>query len=314
MTAVTKLEPATDKPKPVRKSKLLAVAPETVEPSKPKFMIWGTAGVGKTWFALQFPGVYFIDCEGGAKRDHYRQILKDSGGVYLGPEQGALDFDTVIEQVEELATTDHPYKTVVIDSISKLFNNAVIEEQIRLDSAKTKDEYGLSKKPAVRSMGKLLKWINRGDLNAVLISHEKDEYSLVGKQREVVGRTFEAYDKLAYELDFNLRITKIGKGDSSKRFATIGKSRLIGFKEGDTFDFNYPEFAERYGKDVIEKEVKPIVLATEDQIAEVNRILTVAPLPEGMKEKWLSKAGVDSWAEMDTETIEKCLIFLKGRV
>lgn len=297
-----------------RKSKLLAVAPETVEPKKPKFMIWGAAGVGKTWFSLQFPNVYFIDCEGGAERDHYRKVLKDSGGVYMGPDQGALDFDTVIEQVEELATTVHPYKTVVFDSISKLFNNAITDEQIRLDAAKKKDEYGASKKPAVRQTAKLIKWINRADLNAVMIAHEKDQYTLVGTQREVTGRTFEAYEKLDYELDFNLRITKLGKGDTAKRYATIGKSRLTGFKEGDQFDFTYAEFAARYGQDVIEKEVKVVVLASDDQLAEVARILQNAPLPDGMQEKWFTKAGVEGWAEMDQPTIAKCIEFLKGRL
>lgn len=297
-----------------RKSKLLAVSPETVEPSKPKFMVWGRAGVGKTEFSLQFPQVYFIDCEGGAKRDHYRKLLQASNGVYLGPEQGALDFDTVIEQVEELATTDHPYKTVVIDSISKLFNNAVIEEQIRLDAAKKKDEYGLSKKPAVRSIGKLMKWLNRADLNAVLIAHEKDEYTLVNGQREATGRTFEAYEKLDYELDFNLRITKVGKGDAAKRYATIGKSRLPAFKEGDKFDFTYVEFSERYGREVIEKAVKAIVLSTPEQVAEIERLLGIVKLPDGMVEKTLTKANVESWAEMNTDAAENIITFLKGKL
>ena len=58
--------------KPARKSKLLAVAPETVEPKKPKVLIFGAAGVGKTWTSLDFPGVYYIDTEGGADLDHYR--------------------------------------------------------------------------------------------------------------------------------------------------------------------------------------------------------------------------------------------------
>lgn len=305
VTPITKSKP---------RSKLLAVSPETVEPKKPKVLIWGRGGVGKTWFSLQFPGCYYVDSERGAERDHYREQIKNSGGAYLGPEQGSLDFDILIGQLEALATEEHPYKTVIFDSVTKLFNHAILEEQMRLEDAKKKDEFGASKKPAIKKLNKLLFWINKIDMNVILIGHEKDEYSIVNGQREATGRTFDAYDKLEYELDFNLRITKIGKGDNAQRFATIGKSRLIGFKEGDMFDFTYEEFAKRYGRDVIEKAVKLIVLATPDQVTEVTKILEVAPLPDGMIEKWLAKAGVESFAEMDNATITKCIEFLKGRL
>jgi hypothetical protein len=111
-----------------------------------------------------------------------------------------------------------------------------------------------------------------------------------------------------------LRISKIGAGENAKRFANIGKSRLTGFPEGEKFDWSYAEFAERYGKDVIEKEVKPIILATPEQVAEVNRLLTLVKLPDGTTEKWLSKASVDSFDEMDTDTIAKCIDFLKQKI
>lgn len=301
--------------KPARKSKLLAVSPETVEPKKPKVLIWGNAGVGKTWFSLEFPGCFYIDTERGAERDHYRAKLKASGGAYLGPEQGSLDFDVVIGQLEALATEVHPYKTVIIDSITKLFNTAIIEEQMRLEDTKKKDEYGASKKPAIRQLNKLLLWINKVDMNAIIIGHEKDQYTVVqGGQREATGRTFDAHDKLDYELDFNLRVTKIGKGDSAKRFATVGKSRLIGFKEGDQFDFSYAEFAERYGRDVIEKEVKPVVLASPEQISEISKLMEVVKIPEDWQLKCFTKLGVDSWAETDTDQIDKAIQFLKGRL
>lgn len=297
--------------KAVRKSKLLAVSPEAVEPKKPKVLIYGIAGVGKTWTALDFPGVYYIDTEGGADLDHYRQKLKASGGMYLGPDQGSLDFDTVIGQVEALATEDHPYKTIVFDSITKLFNTAITDEQQRMASEGKKDEFGASRKVPIRQMSKLVRWINKCDLNVIMIAHEKDLYgATTGGQREVLGRTFDAYDKLEYELHFVLRITKLGKGDTAIRKAHVGKSRLTGFREGESFDWSYAEFATRYGRDVIEKGVTKIVLAAPEQIAEVRKLLDVVKLPDGMTDKWFQKANVDDWAEMDTETIAKCIGYL----
>lgn len=289
----------------------MAVTPEAVEPKKPKILIYGPPGVGKTWTSLDFPSVYYIDTEGGADLAHYRDKLRAAGGMYFGPDQGSLDFDTVIGQVEALATEEHQYKTVVIDSITKLFSTAIADEQARLGDS---DAFGASKKKPVGQMKKLIRWLNRADMNAVVIAHQKDIWGKGERgQQEVVGQSFDGWDKLEYELHLILRISKIGTGPSAKRFANTGKSRLTGFPEGERFDWSYADFAERYGKDVIEKAVKPIVLAMPEQVAEINRLLTLVKLPDGTTEKWLTKASVETFEEMDTETIAKCIDHLKSK-
>lgn len=302
MNAVTQL----------RKSKLLAVAPETVSPKKPKVLIYGPPGVGKTWTSIEFPAVYYIDTEGGADLNHYRKKLSAAGGMYFGPDQGSLDFDTVISQIEALATEKHHYRTIVIDSITKLFNSAIADEQQRLGD---KDAFGASKKGPIRQMVRLVRWLNRADLNVIVIAHQKDMWGKDDKgNREVVGQTFDGWEKLEYELHLVLRISRIGSGANAKRYANIGKSRLTGFPEGERFDWSYPEFATRYGKDIIEQEVKQLVLASADQIAELKRLLETVKLPDGTTDKWLTKAGVESFEEMDTETIAKCLAFLAEKM
>ena len=71
-------------------------------------------------------------------------------------------------------------------------------------------------------------------MNVILIAHEKELWGLNDKnQREVIGKTFDCWDKLEYELDLALRISKIGTGETAKRYANIGKSRLPSFAEGD---------------------------------------------------------------------------------
>jgi len=287
------------------KSKLKAVEPKSAEPKKPKILIYGKPGVGKTWASLDFPNVYYIDTEGGASMAHYTDKLKNAGGVYFGPEQGSLDFETVIEQIQALATEEHNFKTVVIDSVSKLFNTAIAIEAERLGD---KDAFGASKKPAVAYMRKLINWLSRIDMNVILVSHEKPEWGLnANGERVEIGQTFDAWDKLEYELDLCLNVVKAGPN----RTARVRKSRLNEFPDASTFSWSYDEFAEKYGKSVIEKKSEAITLATPEQLAEIKKLLETVKLPEGQEDKWLKAAQVDGWEEMETARIAKAINHIK---
>lgn len=287
-------------------SSLKAVDPKTAEPSKPKIMIFGKPGAGKTWTSLDFPSVYYIDTEGGADLDHYTDKLKKSGGLYLGPEQGSLDFKTVIGQIQALATEEHSFKTVVIDSISKLFALAIAEEADKLGD---KNAFGADKKPAIAYMRKLVSWLTRLDMNVILIAHEKPLWGLDDKgQRAEIGVTFDAWDKLEYELHLCLNVYRITK-DVHK--ARVTKTRLIGFPPTDVFTWSYAEFAQRYGRDVIEKAATQISLATPEQISAVKGLIEVIKLPEGQIEKWFKAANADSWEEMDADKLTKIVDYIK---
>lgn len=285
------------------KSKLKAVDPKTAEPSKPKIIVFGKPGVGKTWTSLDFPSVYYIDTEGGADLAHYTDKLKRSGGVYFGPEQGAQDFNTVIEQFEALATEEHPYKTVIVDSISKLFNIEISKEAERLGD---KDGFGASKKPAISLTRRLLNWIDKIDMNVILIAHEKPVWA----NEKQVGVTFDAWDKLEYELHLCLNIVKTG----DTRRALVKKSRLTGFPDASNFTWSYEDFATRYGKDIMEKQSKHIVLATPEQLEEVNRLLEVIKLPDGQQDKWFTAAKVTTYTDMESDKLAKIITHLQGKI
>src|SRR6185436_14696537 len=113
------------------KTRLKAKQPEETKPGKSKIVIFGPPGVGKTWFSLSFPVPYYIDTEGGADLKHYQDRLKAAGGVYLGPQDGALDFPFLIGQIEALATEKHSYKTLIIDSITKAYQTCIANESER---------------------------------------------------------------------------------------------------------------------------------------------------------------------------------------
>lgn len=289
-------------------SKLKAKTPDKVEPSKPKILIFGASGVGKTWFSLDFPSCYYIDTEGGAARSHYMDKLTKSGGMIMGPEDGSLDGETVISQFQALATEKHGFKTVVVDSITKLFNTLVANEQERLGD---KDAFGASKKPAVAFMRRLMNWIHRLPMNVVLICHEKEEWGVDGQgNRTQVGTTFDCWDKVQYELDLSIQVLKQGQS----RVGLIRKSRLQGFPDRERFQLDYSEFALRYGKDVIDAESKVITLATPEQVAEIVRLSDLLKMSEEEKQKWLTRASASDWSELDTDQASKAIKALLAKI
>lgn len=289
-------------------TKLKAKSPEETKPGKTKGVIYGASGVGKTWFTLSFPTPYYFDTEGGADLRHYQARLKEAGGAYLGPEDGTLDFNFLIEQIQALATEKHPYKTLIIDSITKIYQTAIANEQERLGD---KDAFGASKKPAVAAMRRLVNWIMRLDMNVLFVAHEVAEWGLNPKgERTEIGKSPDTWDKLIYELDYAGRVVKTAGG----RVMITRKSRLLGFPEGEAFPLEYSEFATRYGKDFIEGESKTITLIDTDRLNTITKLLTVVKVEPTDLEKYFTKCGVEKMDELTVDQGDTLITGLKKRM
>jgi len=290
-------------------TKLKGKSPEAVEPGKTKAMLFGASGVGKTWFTLTFPKPYYLDTEGGADLKHYQERLKAAGGVYMGPADGSLDFATVLEQMQALATEKHPYKTLIIDSVTKLYQTAIANEAERLGD---KDAFGASKKPAIAWMRRLCNWTMKLDMNVWFVAHDIAEWGLDPKtgQRTEIGREPDCWSKMIFELDLTLHAQKRGQS----RVAVVRKSRLLGFPDMDTFPLEYADFAERYGKDFIEAPTKQFALAMPAQVAEITRLLSIVKVSEADIEKLMTKAAVETWSELSLEQADATIKWLGKKI
>jgi hypothetical protein len=286
-------------------AKLRATKPNAKKSEKAQVLVLGRPGVGKTWLSIDFPNVLYIDCEGGAKRAEYQQKLEQAGAMVLTPEDGAGDFKVVLEEVQALAMSDHEFKTLVIDSYSKLFNNTIAEEEERLLAANEKIAFGNEKKPAVKYSRRLVRWLQKLDMNVILICHEKAQW----EGGEQIGHTYDGWDKLAYELDLTIRVTKTG----NTRTGHVMKSRLSEFPDGSTFDWNYDEFARRYGRATLEGKVVALKPATDEQLTQISVLLDKVKVPNGWESKVMEKAGVDNWSEMDSDAVQKCIDYLSPK-
>lgn len=296
-------------------SKLKAKDPTLAQPSRPKILIFGSYGVSKTWGALSFPNVYFIDTEGGANLPQYTQRLKASGGHYMGPEDGANDLKEIIEQVSALATEKHAYKTLIIDSITKPYMDEILKEGVRLERANIKNEFSRDKKPAVALMKRLISWVDKLDMNVIFVAREKNKWHN-GEQK---GFEADVYEQLNYELHLVLRISK----EKEARIAEVTKTRLLGFPDADAFTWSASsdvsdttardEFIKRMG-DGIMSNAKPVELASSEQVSEIERLLSIVKVNESDVEKVLERGRAESWNELTKEQADGTITWLKKKL
>lgn len=273
---------------------LRAVSPVKVE-KRLKLFLFGQASAGKTTAAIQMPTPYIIDAEKGT--DHYAALINKSGGKVFQ----TTDIAEVIREVRELGTAKHDFKTLVIDPITPLYNNLLDEcEQT------TGSDFGRHYGAANKIMKRLVNLVMATDMNVIVTAHAKAEY---GKKLEIIGRTFDAWKSMDYLFDLVLELSRDGK----RRIARVVKTRLASFGEDDKFEWSMEELRKRAGNS-LDREAKVMELATEGQVAMAVKLAETIMMPEGTVSKWFTKAGVEAWADMDRETIDKCIKYLRDRL
>lgn len=276
---------------------LRAKKPEAVE-KRLKALFFGPAGVGKTIAAIQFPKPYLIDTERGAENDQYVKLLNEKGGAVFQ----TSDFDEMLAEVTSLLTEKHEYRTVIIDPLTVVYNDLLEKAEKKVGS-----EFGRHYGEANKRMKHLLNLLLRLDMNVIVTSHAKAEY---GDGMVVRGQTFDCYKKLDYLFDLVFELQKRG----TERVGVVKKTRIEAFAEATTFPFTYDEIANRYGRDVLERKAKAQVLASPEQVEELEHLAGLLKVPDEIKEKWLDKAQAETFAEMPADAIQKCIDHLNDKI
>lgn len=276
--------------------------PNTVK-KRLKCLLYSAAGVGKTSAVSQFNKLYMIDTERGAENDEYVNRLVAGGSSYLF----LNDFNEVTKEVLALLQADHDYQTVAIDSMTTIYNDLVDSERKKLARLTGKDEsdpalqeYGRDRAVPNRKMKHMMNLLTRLDMNVIVTSHEKADFATQTK-------TFDCFAKLDYMFDLVLELQKRGK----ERVAIVKKTRIAGFPDGDCFPFSYDAVAERYGREDLERRSVAVELASADQLKHINELFELKLVPRDTLDKWLEKAGAESFEEMQSDQIAKCISYLE---
>lgn len=278
-------------------------SPEVVKPSKPKFMISGDSGVGKTFFALDFCKPILVDVEQGATRPQYQEKLKKAGGMYFGREEGSNSFQEVIKLVKELTTKKHEFKTLIIDSFSHLYLTEAADAESRVGN-----DFGRDAKEANKPTRQLISALEKLDLTVILTAHSKDKWERKGKDIINVGSTFDGYPKLEFILDLWIQINTGGKT------FVVKKSRIDSLPQGDSFPLSYDKFKDLYGADILESEHTPLVLATPEEVARLNTLVEGLKVDAETVGKWLTKCDVDTFADMSQTQIQSLIAYCEKKI
>lgn len=276
---------------------LKGIQPKKIE-KRLKALFYGNAGVGKTTAAIHFPKPYLIDTEKGSENDSYISILERGEGAVFQ----TSCFDELITEVKTLLTVEHPYKTLVIDPMTIVYNDLLDKAALKVGT-----EFGRHYGEANKKMKHLCNLLLRLDMNVIITSHAKNEY---GQNLSVLGSTYDCYKKLDYIFDLVFEIQKRGK----ERVGLVKKTRIQSFQDDETFPFSYDEIAERYGRKNLEKDAVAEKLATQEQVEELTKLVDLLKVDEEIITKWLKKADSECFEEMESSSIEKCIEHLKSKL
>jgi hypothetical protein len=133
-------------------------------------LVYGPEGVGKSTFASKAPSTVWIDLEKGSSELDVERIPG------FAPEDEPT-MDHLHKAIDELLTEEHPYKTLVIDSLSKL--EPIIQKQV-VANERDKDIKSIEDIPYGKGIPKTIEaWQDfmiklsrvQAKMNVILIGH-----------------------------------------------------------------------------------------------------------------------------------------------
>jgi hypothetical protein len=256
-----------------------------------KMTLFGDSGVGKTWACITaMPRPYIFDCEAGC--DHYGHLIREAGGAVVKTH----DIDEVCDELRKLIRVQHPFRTVVIDPLTVLYDECLAVGE-RLRGTEWSAHYGY----ANRRMKELMTLLTRVDMNVVCTSHEKDNWQ-DGKSD---GKTLDGWKRTKYAFDLVMHMRLVG----DRRLVSVVKSRLEGFPKSETFEWCEAELNARMPDDWSEI-ANTMDVADEQSTNKLQALIAKHAVPDETVTKWLNKCGVTAIEDMPSSVVQKCIEYL----
>jgi hypothetical protein len=269
---------------------LRASKPDPKRQKRLKVLLYGEPTTGKTTGAIQFPFPYILDCEHGTDQPEYADKINQAGGaVFHCP-----DIQSAIDETRALMSEQHKFCTLVVDAFTVIYQAEADRQEARVGT-----EYQKHLLEANKPTRRLFNLAMRLDMNFVVTCHAKAEWN----DNKVTGTTWDGWKKMNYPFDLVLHLTKKKK----ERMATVVKTRLASFPDGDAFPMSFQEIAKRYPLAASEDYASTVTLASPEDIATLKRLVDLTKLAPETLQKWLAKAEADAIEDMPQDVITKCI-------
>jgi hypothetical protein len=255
-----------------------------------KAMLFGLAGVGKTTAAIQFPRPAVIDTELGTVNDQYVDLIESRGGAVLQ----TTSFDTMLDQVRSLAVEEHDFQTLVIDPVTVIYDGLADSWEKRVGS-----DWSAHHAKARTDWKRLTAMLSTLDMNVVWTAHAKAEWI----NGEATGRlTYDGPKGADFWVDLLIEVRR----DGETRNGLIRKSRIKGLEVDTEFAFSYDEIAERYGRDVLERNAVPV----SEDLVRLMELIGEREDGQDLGSRMMKKAGVSTLSELTADQVEKAIEWL----
>lgn len=262
-----------------------------------KLFMYGDAGVGKTTASCVLPAPYIIDSEKGTV-NYSDMICKCGGAVFQ-----TTDMNEVREELRQLRTEKHNFKTLVIDSITPLYFNLVEYCEKEYGT-----EYGRHYGEANKIMRGFVNLLMSLDMNVIITAHSKVVY---GDNMQKIGLTFDGWKKLDYIFDLVLELRRL---TPTRRQAKVVKTRIDTFPDGEKFEWTYSALLERYDNNELSRETNVVTTASDKQQAEVRHLANNVDGGTDYVRKCLVKIGIEVLNDLTDDQADKIIEGLSKKI
>lgn len=264
-------------------------------------LVAGESGSGKSFFVANLRNalIYDTDIGGGLAYADARIKRNESERVQAG---------SYVEILEDLVRRQRSgvFKNIVtlaIDHVSMLNQEAVLRHNPGMER-----DFGTASDKATREWRKIREFCRNQDFNLIVTAHLKAKW----ENEKAVGTQADGAKNIEGDVSIALELRR-GTGYPSN--AWVKKWRRDPEDERGpippAFMLTTENFEKLAGPGMFSPR-EPVKLADAKQVEKITGLLEVAKLPDGTVEKWLKKAGVESFSEMQAPTIEKCIDYIQS--
>jgi len=262
-----------------------------------RVLLFGKPGTGKTYQGLFFPDLIVLDTERGA--DAYKDRFDFEQRI-------VRNIPEFIEQIEFLEKGVHKFKTVMIDSLSDIFDYHQDLSAKTLGGENTPEtEAGISLYPFQLSdyrfvnsdYREILRRIRMLGMNVICTAQEKAEYKsggvmiptgeIIAAAGKEVAKNFETVIRL-YTKDANY-------------YGWCSKDRTGKFPMLQEFEPSYDYFSGLIGEDIIKKPPQPTDRCSKEQRTTIRELQEALALSASTLRKALAEYKADKTSDLTHE-------------